>query len=323
MTCRGRQNWIFLNDGQANFENKIKFGSATDSTIDVAVGDVDGDGKNDLLLANRDGQPNAWLLNDDMKFSRSISFGNPRSQSRAVVTGDFDSDKKLDWAVGNIGQPNRLFLGDGKGGVKNEVQFGLRDGVTFCMAVADLDLDGDLDLVAGNAGQRSEVFFNDGSGVKYQKEEFGEGKDVTYGVDIGDVNGDGLPDIVMANTDGLNRIFLNRLPRNRRQNGSELSQPSPAQRTSVQSETSSLATSDDISVFRQRSEYNTTDWPSFRGLGGRGVAEGFALPEKWNADPKSGKLSNVLWQTDVPGLGHSSPVIHGNRLFSVDCRSKR
>lgn len=52
-------------------------------------------------------------------------------------------------------------------------------------------------------------------------------------------------------------------------------------------------------------------WPSFRGPGASGVADGFATPSAW--DVPAGR--NVKWKTPVPGLGLSSPVIHSNRLF--------
>ena len=64
-----------------------------------------------------------------------------------------------------------------------------------------------------------------------------------------------------------------------------------------------------------------SDWPSFRGPDGKGVVsmsgevESVPLRDQWNADPDSGSLDGILWKTDVPGLGHSSPVIAGNRIF--------
>ncbi|WP_236696165.1 outer membrane protein assembly factor BamB family protein [Rhodopirellula islandica] len=63
-----------------------------------------------------------------------------------------------------------------------------------------------------------------------------------------------------------------------------------------------------------RSE-TTTDWPSFRGPGARGVAEGSTIPTTWNADPESETNDGMLWETKVPGLGHSSPVVVGDRIF--------
>jgi outer membrane protein assembly factor BamB len=52
------------------------------------------------------------------------------------------------------------------------------------------------------------------------------------------------------------------------------------------------------------------EWPQFRGPSGSGVGTGSPVLE-WNGE--SGK--NVLWKTAIPGLGHSSPVISGDRLF--------
>ena len=54
-----------------------------------------------------------------------------------------------------------------------------------------------------------------------------------------------------------------------------------------------------------------TNWPSYHGPRGGGLAEGFATPQKW--DVATGQ--NVRWKTAVPGLGLSSPVIWGTRIF--------
>jgi outer membrane protein assembly factor BamB len=54
-----------------------------------------------------------------------------------------------------------------------------------------------------------------------------------------------------------------------------------------------------------------TNWPSFRGVAASGVAEGFATPTEWNVEDKK----NLKWKTPIPGLGHSSPVIWGDRIF--------
>lgn len=52
------------------------------------------------------------------------------------------------------------------------------------------------------------------------------------------------------------------------------------------------------------------DWPSFRGPGASGVAEGFATPVSWNVEASKG----VVWKTPIPGLGHSSPIIWQDRV---------
>jgi outer membrane protein assembly factor BamB len=60
-------------------------------------------------------------------------------------------------------------------------------------------------------------------------------------------------------------------------------------------------------------------WPSFRGTRAAGVADGQRLPDTWN--PKTGE--NILWQTRIPGLGHSSPVVWGTRVFVTSAVSSR
>jgi len=52
-------------------------------------------------------------------------------------------------------------------------------------------------------------------------------------------------------------------------------------------------------------------WPSFRGPDASGVADGQNPPIEW--DVRSGE--NVLWQTPIPGLGHSSPIVWGDLVF--------
>ena len=52
---------------------------------------------------------------------------------------------------------------------------------------------------------------------------------------------------------------------------------------------------------------NTPEWPQWRGPFNTGMAAGDA-PLKWTA-------SDVSWQIEIPGRGHSTPVIAGNRMF--------
>lgn len=53
------------------------------------------------------------------------------------------------------------------------------------------------------------------------------------------------------------------------------------------------------------------DWPQFRGPGARGVDESRPLPVTWNLD--TGQA--VRWQTPIPGLAHSSPIVWGDRVY--------
>jgi outer membrane protein assembly factor BamB len=57
-----------------------------------------------------------------------------------------------------------------------------------------------------------------------------------------------------------------------------------------------------------------SDWPAYRGPGASGVGQG-AAPVSWNGNPETAAVRNIRWKTPIPGLGHSSPVIVGNKLF--------
>jgi outer membrane protein assembly factor BamB len=58
----------------------------------------------------------------------------------------------------------------------------------------------------------------------------------------------------------------------------------------------------------------TAHWPSFRGRQASGIAEGFKTPENW---------TQFKWKTSIPGMGHSCPVIWGDRIFITTAVSEK
>ena len=52
------------------------------------------------------------------------------------------------------------------------------------------------------------------------------------------------------------------------------------------------------------------NWPAFRGVNGTGLGTG-TPPIAW--DVKTNR--NVAWKTPIPGLGHSSPIVWGDRIY--------
>ena len=61
------------------------------------------------------------------------------------------------------------------------------------------------------------------------------------------------------------------------------------------------------------------NWPGFRGIQASGVADGQGVPTAWNVETGE----NVRWKTPIPGLGNSSPVIWGDRIFVTTAISTR
>lgn len=62
-----------------------------------------------------------------------------------------------------------------------------------------------------------------------------------------------------------------------------------------------------VTAFLSLASY-ADDWPRFRGPGGTGIATAPGLPVAWTS-------RDVAWETLLPGVGHSSPVVVSNRLF--------
>jgi len=59
------------------------------------------------------------------------------------------------------------------------------------------------------------------------------------------------------------------------------------------------------------------DWPEFRGPTGQGHSTERGLPVEWS------ESKNVVWKTRVPGLGWSSPVVSGGRVWLTTAIKER
>ena len=52
-----------------------------------------------------------------------------------------------------------------------------------------------------------------------------------------------------------------------------------------------------------------TNWPQWRGLNASGVSSETGLPTDWDGS------KNIRWKAAIPGRGHSSPIVWGNKIF--------
>ncbi|MCF8378782.1 MAG: PQQ-binding-like beta-propeller repeat protein [Bacteroidales bacterium] len=59
------------------------------------------------------------------------------------------------------------------------------------------------------------------------------------------------------------------------------------------------------------SAINAQNWPNWRGPNGDGTSIETNLPIEWDS------ITNVFWKSPVPGIGHSSPIIWEDRLFTM------
>ncbi len=55
------------------------------------------------------------------------------------------------------------------------------------------------------------------------------------------------------------------------------------------------------------------NWPNWRGPSGDGISLEKGIPVKWSP------TENIAWRVAIPGKGHSSPVVWGNKVFLTTC----
>ncbi|HET9823732.1 MAG TPA: VCBS repeat-containing protein, partial [Chitinophagaceae bacterium] len=199
----------------------------------AAVGDVDGDGLEDVFIGGTAGHPGQlYLQKQDGKFVKKeeksieqfIDF-----EDVAVLFFDCDNDGDLDLLIcpgGNNVPANsrqmqfRLFKNDGKGNFQLDAEAFPSNNANISVAKAyDFDGDGDLDLFIGGRSvphdyglsPSSYLFLNDGKGhftdiAKAKNPDIANIGMVT-GADWADVNGDGKKELVIVGEWMAPKIF--------------------------------------------------------------------------------------------------------------------
>ena len=115
----------------------------------VALGDVDGDGWQDIYFCGLQGRNRLYRNLGAWRFEE-VDPGVAACAgqlSTGAVFADVDGDGDLDLLVNGIAAGTRLFLNDGKGHWTEAANSGLsRTASAMSLALADIDGDGDLDL---------------------------------------------------------------------------------------------------------------------------------------------------------------------------------
>jgi hypothetical protein len=224
------QNTVYLNDGVGNFHtgavncgspptNVRCFGTGSDSTTSIALGDLNGDGYNDIAAGTFVTQNVVYLNDGSGNFGSSANFGTGSDITTAIAVGDMDGDGDLDIATGNSGNmfpgsgsQNVVYLNNGSGSFGATRNFGAGWDWTESLTLGDLDGDGSLDIVIGNSGpdedDQNTVCLNDGSG-NFSIQDLGPGTDNTTSMALGDFDSDGALDIVVANSQQYNVVYAN------------------------------------------------------------------------------------------------------------------
>lgn len=202
-------NGVWVNDGSGNFSPHVQTMNPTAVSLDVALGNLDGDLDLDAFVAN-DGPNEVWLNDATAVFSLTQTVGGDDT-SHKVVLGDVDGDDDLDAYVANgsaSAEMDELWLNDGSAVFTPTTQM-LSTDWNEGAALADLDGDDDLDLFLANWFGSDSVWLNDGSGTFTPTNQVLSGSG-SLDVALADVDGDDdLDAIVAKNVPDADELWLN------------------------------------------------------------------------------------------------------------------
>jgi FG-GAP-like repeat/FG-GAP repeat len=193
---------VLVNKGDGSFGPKRSYVVGTDASggpRSVAIGDLNADGKADIVAANEEeGFVSVLLNNGQGRFQTKRDYRT--GGGRSVAIGDLNGDGKADLATGTGGKAVSVLLnrGDGSFGAKRYYRTG---GGASSVAIADLNGDGKQDLATANEFANTvSVLLNRGDGSFAAKRDYRTGSEPSS-VAIGDLNRDGTPDLATANDD--------------------------------------------------------------------------------------------------------------------------
>jgi VCBS repeat protein len=149
------------------FTTAIPLETTSDPSANVSMGDLDGDGDLDIVLAKGRHDPyvDKVLLNDGKGHFVTSDLGPTADRTYTAALADLDGDQDLDVVVSNDAPDRKLlYFNDGKGRFLVAGTWGDPKWSTRNAAIADLNGDGRPDVIAANRPGPSYACLNDGRG---------------------------------------------------------------------------------------------------------------------------------------------------------------
>ncbi|HHH53739.1 MAG TPA: VCBS repeat-containing protein, partial [Bacteroidetes bacterium] len=183
---------------------------------DLDIGDINGDGKPDLLFASSQNNSIYLVKNDNSQsnhFDSLITITNNFYRASIVKIKDIDNDGDLDFIAAGFRQENISWFENISNGNKfsQHYIFNLTDGISS-IALFDADQDGDNDLI---------ISYWEGSKISLFEYIDGEFKDektidssagIIAQIDNKDIDGDGLEDIVAIQLEKNKIVYYKNTP---------------------------------------------------------------------------------------------------------------
>lgn len=212
---------VLIGNGDGTFQPAIVYGPGGVTPLFVAIADVNGDGKLDLVVANRCGNNGCLnealvgilLGNGDGTFKPAVSYGSGGLFSQSVAVSDFNGDGRPDLAVVNACGDSDcngtmgVLLGNGDGTFQIAVTYSSGGQTPFSVAAADVNSDGRPDLLVANwCGSNPNcliglvgVLVGNGNGTFQPAVTYPTGGFGASSVVVEDINGDSKPDLLVGN----------------------------------------------------------------------------------------------------------------------------
>ena len=203
--------------GLPHFDRVLLLEATSETSANVSIGDVNGDGNLDIVLAKGRHWPlvDRVLLNDGHgRFPVAHNLGEASDRSYSASLVDLDGDGDLDVVIGNDApDPKLVYLNDGKGNFRAGSTYGHPDWPMRNGSVADLNGDGLPDIIVANRTDDSSgsnyVCLNRGKGL-FDGDCVAFSHESATTITPADFNHDGFVDLAVPHREGgQSHVYLN------------------------------------------------------------------------------------------------------------------
>ena len=190
------------------FESAVSYSTGSDPFA-AAIGDLDGDGYADIVVANLSSDNISVLINNgDSTFAYKVNYTSG-SEPISVGIGDLNNDGFLDVVTSNQGDNTAsVFINDGDGTFASKVDYSTGS-VPSQLNIGDFDGDGYLDfLVANYSSSNFSIHINNGDGTFAAAVGYGSISSAFLST-IGDFDGDGFLDAaIVGSSSSIPTVFI-------------------------------------------------------------------------------------------------------------------
>lgn len=193
---------LFFNNGAGSFARVSLNGlwPSSSNTNDLDIGDLNGDGRNDIAVAfsTQSGAVSVLFNQGNRTFAAPVNY-NSCNASSGVAIGDLDQDGDNDLADISQCSKSGILLNNGQGSFAFKGAYG-SGSASKSIALADFNRDGFKDIAYVNQTSNGTVtvMLNNKNGT-FAPPSFHFAGDLPDALTVGDFDGDGTTDIAIAN----------------------------------------------------------------------------------------------------------------------------